>query len=63
MDSIVGNKEEHELENESEKSKLSEINVIKYDSKNNKNRKNCYYKIILVGLITISIFYVFFFVK
>ena len=48
MFSIADNKEEHELENENELSKLSEMNVIEfYNSPNKKKKNNNCYKIAL----------------
>ena len=64
MYSIV-DKEENEQENDNEKSKLSEINVIEfYNSPNKKNRKYYYVHIIMLFVfITIFLFCVFFFIS
>jgi hypothetical protein len=65
MYSYVGNKDDQETENENEKSKLSEINVIEYynNSLNKSNCSNYCFKIFLVFLITICIFSLFFFIS
>ena len=65
MYSYVGNKDEQEIENENEKAKLSEINVIEYynNSSNKSNCSNYCFKIFLVFLITICIFSLFFFIS
>ena len=65
MYSYVGNKDDQETENENEKSKLSEINVIEYynNSSNKPNCSNICLKVFLVLIITICIFCFFFFIS